>query len=125
MLFGALVNILYFKETEDGQVAFFFLLALLQSELYFRIRTLSHVQTIIGCSFHEDPTTFFHAYMQYIFYNMIYFHVILPKLITQLNCILIKFYFFFWKEWQQQFRHITTKMLRVSDVRVINIIIFI
>jgi hypothetical protein len=33
--------------------------------MYFRIRALLRAQKITGCYFHKDPTTFFHAYMQY------------------------------------------------------------
>jgi hypothetical protein len=65
MLFGVLVNTLYTNETENGQVTFFVLLALLSSERYFRIRALLHAQTITDRHFHNDPTTFFQVYMQF------------------------------------------------------------
>lgn len=49
-----------------GQAEFYFvLLALMLSEMYFKIRALLHAPEITGRYFHKDPTTFFHAYMQY------------------------------------------------------------
>jgi hypothetical protein len=94
MLLGVLVNTLYIKETENGQVTFFILLTLLLSGQYFRIRAPLHAQITTDCYFHNDPPTFFQAYMHFFFFdNLIYFHVIPPKLINQLNCILIKFLF--------------------------------
>jgi hypothetical protein len=65
MFFGVLVNTLYIEETENGQVIFSGLLAIPPSEHYFRIRALLHVETITGCYFHNDPITFFQAYMQF------------------------------------------------------------
>jgi len=65
MLLGVLVNTLYIKETENGQVTFFVLLALLPSEQYFRIRALLHPPTITDRHFHNDLTTFFQTNMQF------------------------------------------------------------
>ena len=93
MLYGVLVDTLYTKEAENGQATFFFRFVNITA-----IWALFQNSCPVTCSdnywplFPQWSHHILSGLMQF-FYNLIYFHVIPPKLINQLNCILIKFFF--------------------------------